>query len=136
MGELYIQLINFAMAHDIGVRQEPLKPTQKPLSDSVGRYVVLNYNWPNKREIAFQLAHEIGHILDGDEGVYYYATDRSAQICEGDANRTALHILVPMYFEEIKPEDANLHQFMTDLAIPTWLEHEAYDVIADYYDRI
>lgn len=133
MGDLYIQLINFALAHNIGVRQVPLKPTQKPLSDSEGRYVVLNYNWPNKREITFQLAHEIGHILDGDEGVYYYATDRSAQICEGDANRTALHILVPIYFEEIKPEDANLHRFMSDLQIPSWLEHEAASIISDYY---
>ncbi|MDM5044600.1 hypothetical protein KNO49_01520 [Latilactobacillus sakei] len=28
---------------------------------------------------------------------------------------------------------ANLHHFMTDLAIPAWLEHEAHDIIAEYY---
>lgn len=135
MGELYYSLINYALDHDIAVHQAPLSPSQRPFSDTDSRIVVLNSNWPNLREIAFQLAHEISHILNGDNGVYYYSTDRSAQICEGDANRTALHIIVPMYFDGVEPENANLHRFMEDLQIPAWLEHEAHDIIADYYDR-
>lgn len=133
MNNITTQLINFALDHHIGVTFAPLKPTTTPKSDSDTQLIIMNSNWPNKREISFQLGHEIGHLLNGDEGVYYYATTRSKQICEGDANRTALHIIIPMYFEDIDPDQANVHQFMTDLQIPMWLEHEATEIISDYY---
>jgi Zn-dependent peptidase ImmA (M78 family) len=133
MDDILFDVLNWGMAHGLNWTWLDMKPWTKPRADSDSMSIVLNRNWPNKREIAFQAAHEFGHLIDGDEGVYYYSTDRSQQICEGDANRTALHIIVPIYFANVEPEDANLHQFMADLAIPSWLEHEAHDVIAEYY---
>ena len=133
MDSIYTQMINFALKNGIDLRGLPFKPYTKPKVDTISRVLIYNTTWHNQREIPFQIAHEIGHILNGDDGVYYYSTDRSAQICEGDANRTALHIIVPMYFDGVEPENANLHCFMEDLQIPIWLEHEAHDIIAEYY---
>jgi Zn-dependent peptidase ImmA (M78 family) len=133
VGSILSQLINYAEEHNISIQMQPLKPHTKPKCNTELSMIIINSTWWNPREIYFQIAHEMSHIINGDEGVYYYSTDRSAQICEGDANRTALHIIVPMYFEDIDPDQANVHQFMTDLQIPVWLEHEATEIISEYY---
>ncbi|EKQ18214.1 hypothetical protein LCAUW4_2588 [Lacticaseibacillus casei UW4] len=40
-----------------------------------------------------------------------------------------------MYFKDIEADEANLFQFMNDLAIPSWLEDDASSSINSYYQR-
>ncbi|WP_203664766.1 ImmA/IrrE family metallo-endopeptidase [Lacticaseibacillus sp. 53-4] len=103
-GEMLSRVVNWGMDHGVSWQWLDLKPWTKPRADSESKSYVLNRNWPNKREIPFQAAHEIKHILNGDDGVYYYSTDRSQQIFEGDANRGALKILVPIYFPQFSSQ--------------------------------
>lgn len=133
MNDILTQVLNFAFNHGIGIELVPLKPWTAPKSDSDSRVIILNSNWHQPRELAFQAAHEIGHLLNGDQGVLYYATEPARQAAEGAANRTALSIIVPMYFAGKDPDEANVHEFMENMAIPCWLEDDAKDAIQTYF---
>lgn len=52
---------------------------------------------------------------------------------EAEANRTAFHILVPMYFADTEAEDANSQVFMDIFHIPDSLAGVAEDEIKNYY---
>lgn len=135
MDDILTQVLNYGFDRGIGIYMLQLKPWTKPQANSEANAIVLNTNWHNKKELAFQAAHEIAHLLDGDRGVLYYATKPAKTAAEGEANRTALKIVVPMYFADTDPEDANLHAFMSDLAIPCWLEDEARLTIHKHFEK-
>ncbi|MCP9380341.1 hypothetical protein KBX72_15625, partial [Lacticaseibacillus paracasei] len=61
----------------------------------------------------------------------FYSKSRT----EGNANKRALSIVIPMYFKDLEADEANLFQFMNDLAIPSWLEDAASSSINSYYQR-
>ncbi|WP_338214917.1 ImmA/IrrE family metallo-endopeptidase [Lacticaseibacillus salsurivasis] len=126
------------IAWDLGIGWEvaQLHPEQSPLVDTGRRLIILNSNWPNKREMPFQAAHELAHVINGDVGTYYYTRERTDSRIEGSANRQALKILVPLYFQSIDRENANVQQFMVDLSIPSWLEPKAEETIGAFYCRL
>lgn len=132
MDDLLTKLLNYGMENGIGFNIEPLKPETPPLVDTERRVMVLNSNWRNQKELSMQVAHEIGHVMNGDVGTLHYSpcSDSSA---EAGANRYAIKLLVPMYFDDIDQEDANEDRFMKDLAIPTWLKDEAHKEILEFY---
>ncbi|ERL64001.1 hypothetical protein L248_1648 [Schleiferilactobacillus shenzhenensis LY-73] len=89
---------------------------------------MLNSNWYQRNALPMHAAHEISHILNGDEGVLYYRNYYSKAGAEGAANRSAIKILVPLYFADVEPEDASSVQFVDALCIPgnlqDWIEEE------------
>lgn len=133
MDDILIQVLNYVFDHGIGIYIVKLKTWTRSKSDSDASAIVLNSNWHNPKELVFQAGHEIGHLVNGDRGVLYYATKPARQAAEGVANRTALKIIVPIYFSGSDPEDANVRDFMDDLAIPCWLEGEAPKIIHQYF---
>ncbi len=65
MDDALSYLINYAMAHDIGVIYDStLPPFAPPVSFVRQRLVVMNGNF-NPAEQPFALAHEIGHVMLG-----------------------------------------------------------------------
>ena len=73
MDSLIEWLVNYAFDHNIGVVLTPaLQPHTPSTSDGTTRLVVINMNWYRKTEIPFALAHEIGHVINGDQGVHAY----------------------------------------------------------------
>lgn len=132
MDDLLTKLLNYSMENRIGFNIEPLSPETPPLVDTGRRVMILNSNWRNQKELSMQVAHEIGHVINGDVGTLHYSpcSDSSA---EAGANRYAIKLLVFMYFENIDQEDANEEQFMDELAIPAWLKDEAHKEILKFY---
>ena len=39
------------------------------------KLIIINTNWWNPSEVPFMAAHELGHCINGDKGVMYYAHD-------------------------------------------------------------
>lgn len=65
---------------------------------------MVNNRWHNKNEIPFQLAHEISHMLNGDEGSLYYCSPASHTKIERGANDKDIDLMyrygIPSSLEE------------------------------------
>lgn len=134
MNDFLADVINVAMSCGVSVMQEPLSHDHAvPMCDPESKSILLNSIWHNPREMAFQCAHELSHLLNDDEAPAYYATISTGS--EGSANHSAVDLLVPMYFADTEAEDANVRRFMDDLAVPNWLEDYAADSICNFYHR-
>lgn len=104
-----------------------------PQARVLHRTVIMNRKWRNKKEIPFQIAHEMSHILNDDSGILYYTTSANMTKAEGGANAKALEILSTYYFLDIPQETANVDDFMNEFQIPTYLRDMAIAVIKDFY---
>ena len=65
-----------------------LNPFTPPACSVLTRKILMNRNWHNPISIAFQLAHEMSHIINGDDSdfVFYNATFTGKQSVEYKAN--------------------------------------------------
>lgn len=132
MNEMFRRMINVALDDHIGVKLEPMKtPFSVPMSDCDTRMVLLNSIWFRPKELPFQLAHEIGHIENGDVGVLRYSPYEGRM--EMAANMYGLGLLVPAYFQDVDQENANVDVFMDALALPSCLRDAAEQKIVEYY---
>lgn len=132
MNELLSRMINVALDDHIGVIIQAMKtPFSAPMSDCNSRMVLINSIWHQPRELPFQLAHEIGHIENGDVGILKYSPYEGRM--EMAANLYGLGLLVPAYFEEVDQENANVDVFMDALALPSFLHDAAEQKILEYY---
>lgn len=96
--------------------------------------IVINENWYKPEQLSFQLAHELGHLInkDGTSACLYFSPSKSG--IEGNANRTAIRLLLPLYLEEKDKEQVNITKFMNDLDMPHYLEDMVEKEILNYYD--
>lgn len=89
------------------------------------KIILINLNWHNQLEIAFQMAHEIGHVINNDEGVLYYSSFSNKSSYERNANLKALEILIPIYLDIIGDYTSNsVSPFMQAFCIPDRLEND------------
>lgn len=123
MDELITYLINFALAHSIGVTVSSTLPIDFPSSaSSRQRKILFNTNWQNKSELPFILAHEIGHLLDNDEGINYYSSPTVHSQTEYKANCKAVDLLL----HYCRLNDINVNNpvsFCEQFGIPAELEY-------------
>lgn len=85
MENLINWLLNYAMDHGIGFVLTSNLPAFTPHTASAKRRMfVINKKYGSPEELPFAIAHEIGHIMDGDHGVRYYC---SATIHDKDEHR-------------------------------------------------
>lgn len=89
------------------------------------KIILINLNWHNQLEIAFQMAHEIGHVINNDEGVLYYSSFSNRSSYERNANLKALEVLIPIYLDIIGDYTSNsVSPFMQAFCIPGRLEND------------
>ena len=86
----------YKLIYDMGFGLEVCKLPPHFPSRFVPKYnlIIINSNWHNKQEIPFTVAHELGHAINGDNGVMYYshsATPNSK--AEAGANSFSLKLL-------------------------------------------
>ena len=123
MNDLIIErLLN--MAKDLGIRVEwsdLFSEYTPPASSTKYQSVVMNANWHNQNELAFQLAHEIAHVLNHDdcEMAFYHASYSSQERIEREANNGAIKLLIPI-FKEMGYEN-NPVTFMQVFNVPGYL---------------
>lgn len=85
MENLINWLLNYAFDHGIGYVLTDELPSSIPHTASAKRRMILiNKHYGNQQEIPFAIAHEIGHVMDGDLGIRYYC---SAIIHDKDEHR-------------------------------------------------
>ncbi|WP_390404471.1 ImmA/IrrE family metallo-endopeptidase [Lacticaseibacillus jixiensis] len=93
--------------------------------------MLINMNWHNQQQVPYSIAHEIGHVQNGDAGVLYSTPMKSR--LESSADRFEVGLLVPIYHENIDREFVNTRRFMDSLHIPDCLENYCNEVIANFY---
>ncbi|MCH3922348.1 ImmA/IrrE family metallo-endopeptidase [Limosilactobacillus sp.] len=121
--------------YHIKVQWAHLSPITPPGSSYEYRSVVMNYDWHHPREIIFQFAHELAHVIHGDPGdvVYYHASFTGKESVEYKANVGAVKLLVPFYCQETDRELANSANFMRAFDVPGYLTNVVTKEIAKMY---
>lgn len=122
-------LMNFAMKHKINTEFMYLSPDTPPATNTETRRIAMNSNWHDKNAIAFQFAHEIGHILTGQRSqkILYFTPLKSGM--ELEANKYAIDLLLPFYLEDKDKTSINIYDFMDVFSIPSHLEETVSDSI-------
>lgn len=120
MNALITYLLNFVMSHNIGYELVPCSKdfTSKALSES--RLIIININWANQNEIPFIIAHEIGHIMNGDTGVRYYDSGPINSECH--ANIYGIKLLL-QYCEKHDITIDNPVSFCETFGVPMKLDY-------------
>ncbi|GBG94943.1 hypothetical protein LFYK43_14020 [Ligilactobacillus salitolerans] len=123
MDDIIRWLCDFAFDHQIAVTLNSLSFGQNVPSCMYGRSIIVNLNWENRDELPFIFAHEIGHVLNEDEGTFYYSTATAHSKIEAAANERAINLLL----DYCKSEDLlprNYIEFMELYGIPRQMEEK------------
>ncbi|KRN77934.1 ImmA/IrrE family metallo-endopeptidase [Ligilactobacillus acidipiscis] len=130
-------LLNYAWDKKIGYElTRELTPDSPSTAYPEEKLVIINMNWPNEKELPFQLAHEITHVTNGDDTqskLYYHTTYKGKYGVEYKANIGGIELLVPYHFAEIEPESADIDQFIDAYAIPQYLRDYVIKETRNFY---
>ncbi len=134
MNDILEELFKYIRSLGIEAKLMQLSPFTPSACNPHTRRIAINMNWYNKGELPFQVAHEIGHVLNEDDAcILYYSTDVSKSKIEHAANSTALDLLIPIYFRDCDFENVNAANFMSELAIPARMEEEVRNKLTVYF---
>lgn len=136
MNEYLTQVFRYAWDHKIGIECSDLFSPNTPCgSNPAHRLIVINTNFHDQQQLPYQAAHEVSHVLNQDDGCLYLFTYSKTSI-EGAANKRAIDILVPIFFEDIMPEDANINNFLQAFHIPSKMTDWSIESIQNYYQNV
>lgn len=132
MERIITHLLNYALENGIGITATKLLSDETPSAvDTNTRHIVFNTNWYDQKQLAFTLAHEISHIMNGDASVKpLYFTPSKAKL-EYAANVGAIKLLLPFYLDNKDKSYINLYDFMFTFDIPMYLEDVVQDEISN-----
>ncbi|NVO88908.1 ImmA/IrrE family metallo-endopeptidase [Lactobacillus rhamnosus] len=127
------EVLKYAVNHDVKYTLAYLlSPITPSTSNPKNRRIVINMNFHDQGQLAYQAAHEVRHVINEDSGrLYLFSASKNS--IEGAANKGAIDILVPIYFDEIEEDDANVNCFLDALHIPYTMFDWAVQSIEDYY---
>lgn len=111
--EKYVQL--YADSHHIYVFKQTRFPT---CSDPQNNTVFINLDEVAEKNMSFSIAHEIGHLINRDNGTVYRTSDKNRDAMEEDANIFAIK-LVLSYYTQINKVFLNTEEFIATAGIPT-----------------
>jgi len=96
------------------------------------RTIVINTNIRDKQQLPLQVAHEIGHIVNGDDRrkALYFDPTNTDYPTELAANRFAVRMLIPYYLDERNADVVNVTEFMNIFVVPSHLEKMVREEIA------
>ncbi|NVY95931.1 hypothetical protein HU830_01825 [Lactobacillus sp. DCY120] len=126
MDDLITYLLNYAFQNGYGYEILNDAHTNWPsLAYPKMNLIFINLNWHQKREIPFQIAHEIGHLIDGD--ACHRSRLHQAKInIENQADLHAIRILRQYCFDyDFRMENPLI--FAEQFGIPSRL----YDVVTN-----
>jgi len=124
-------------AYDYGfnvINNDQYKSSHTPAAvNPYYKTIVLNSNWHDPQQIPFQLAHEMGHLLnnDGQSSCLYYSPSKFG--IEGHANRTAIKLLLPYFLDDNIMEHVSSTKIMESLDMSQYLEGMVQEEILNYY---
>lgn len=122
--EIFNQLLNLALDNKIGVIITKRLDRDTPsFVDVRNRQIVVNSNYKNKRQLPFQLAHEIAHVFNNDiafEQIYFSIARYGIEL---EASKVAIQIIAPFYLTDKEDDQINYVDFMHEFCIPHHLEN-------------
>lgn len=100
-------------------------PYTPSVAHTESRTIIINTNFHDKKQIPLQMAHEVGHIINGDQATQpvYFSMMQTDYPMELEANRTAIKLLLPFYLRDKDVENVNSQEFMDTFSVPTHLEN-------------
>lgn len=131
MDDIISWLANYAFDHGIGVTMSTdLSPDCPSFALANPKNIVINLNWSPRAEIPFSMAHEIGHVINGDNG-HYQLTSVAHSKAEHDANLVAFQILRE-WAESHDVDVSEPYLFMSCFAIPCKLSNQVAEGFTRY----
>lgn len=118
-----IFILNYAFSINVGFTlTDELPPDSPSFSLPQSKRVFVNMNWQNKKELPFIAAHELGHVLNGDntQKLLYYTTSATKIKIEYEANKTGIDLLLK-FCESADLMYDNYLTFMDDFGVPKTL---------------
>ncbi|WP_169922441.1 ImmA/IrrE family metallo-endopeptidase [Lactobacillus terrae] len=120
-------LFNYAYDHKISIISTYLLPEEENCSSYPSKnMIIINMNLKNKKQLPFQIAHEIGHVLNNHDSMAPLYFTNSKNKIEFDANKTAIQILADFYIANSEEEYINPEQFMDTFDVLPHLHDEVY----------
>lgn len=115
------------------IKEDKFTPYTPAAVNPSNKIIVLNSNWHKPNQLPFQLAHEMGHLLnnDGESSCLYFSPSKHG--IEGNANRTAIKLLLPYYLEDNIFEHVSSTKFMELLNMDQYLDDMVQEEIINYY---
>lgn len=123
MNEVERYLFNYAMDHDIGFEfLNGLDSDWPSVAIPERNKMFINTNWYKQEEVPMIIAHEIGHMLNGDS-CYMYNKSSIAKInAESAANKIAIDLLL-QYCRDNDIHFNSYIMFLQQFCIPLKFEY-------------
>ncbi|WP_010623966.1 M48 family metalloprotease [Companilactobacillus versmoldensis] len=95
MSDVTTYLLNYALDHHIGFELlNEVDSFWPSVAIPERNMMLINTSWYKQEELPMVVAHEIGHMLNGDT-CYMYDHSNTGKICsEGAANKVAIDLLL------------------------------------------
>ncbi|AYJ38161.1 ImmA/IrrE family metallo-endopeptidase [Lactiplantibacillus paraplantarum] len=133
MIDYFREVLDYVFDHGIGITLCGDFSSHTPSgSNPHNRQIVINTKWYKQRQLPYITAHEASHVLNQDSGVLYYSGTAKTPI-EAKANRGAIDILIPIYFQDMEREFADQYTFMEEFEVPSFMEDYVISKIREYY---
>ncbi|MEE5987228.1 ImmA/IrrE family metallo-endopeptidase [Ligilactobacillus equi] len=109
--------------------EDRLSPDTPSCASIANRCIVFNTNWHRQTELPFQFAHEVAHILYGDETdlFFYHANFNGHSKIEHQANSGAIRLLLEYLENNDIPTSA-----ISNFGIPNSLESLVEEEVERY----
>ena len=122
--ELMQSLTDYTWEHNIGLDIGRFKPDFRSRAIPANNLIIINTSWKNRNEVPFSFAHEIGHIMNGDDGIRYYDSETIRDKSEFGANSFAIRYMLS-FCEKHDLQFDNSMNFCQQFGIPEVLEYVA-----------
>ncbi len=120
--DLMQTLTDYTWNHHISLDIGAYKPDFRSCAIPEDNLIIINTNWKDKEEVPFSFAHEIGHFMNGDDGVRYYDSATINNKCEYAANLFAVRFILK-FCERYDLHFTNPITFCEQFGVPTVLEY-------------
>ena len=122
--ECVTRLLNYAYEHNVGFALTgDVEPDQPSAAYPSRRFIIVNTQWRDHQQLPYTIAHEIGHVINGDPDVAYFHPSRNSM--EGEANRFAVRLLHSLF----EVEDSQ--RFIENFHIPGYMS----DYVREIYTK-
>lgn len=122
MDNIIDYLLDYASSHSIGYKLTHDLPSSIPSCAFPETHeVLINMEWHNHEELPFQIAHELGHVINGDTGIRYYESFPTRSTSEYKANVVGIQLLL-RYCKDNQIVVNNPIDFCERFGVPAHLE--------------
>lgn len=134
MTDLITCLLNYAFDHGISYSLVYEDPDYPSTAFPEEKFVVINMNCKNLKELPFIIGHEIGHIMNNDNGLQFYCNTVSTPV-EHQADLYSLNLIFDYATRQYDCFDEP-SEFMQAYGIPVRMYSDVADLFRKHDDLL